>query len=406
MKKTMLIILSLIFQVGNQAHAQKPSAVSASLKSQQPVKSLSSSIIKKEKVIEAESSDRIHSGKLNFALLGRRYDDAIVNSNVAMMFVSLSLQAQYQNWLDGKLAVVQILGSGAQSSLYGVGEGGVPNVLLVSEANLGIKPFQGLQARAGIVEVDMGAVQSQLYPQNNAGYLLFLNYKTENNFELGLNGSQSLANSTKSNRVLDEDTTPMITLGTLYSTLPIETTRTTLKASVSRFYFTDLSSADADAAQKTGSSTIGNGAGGNLFEYEYRGDEYALALSQKLGLKHEITLKGSAIKNELAPEEKNSGWMGKFELKTALNKIEILPSYTRFYLQSDALPSPYANFLFGYSNRQGFVYNVKLNFLKEKFAIFGGYMKSDVISEKVTASQYQADREVYSIGAEAKYDLF
>jgi hypothetical protein len=361
---------------------------------------------KKVFIHEDSKSDQTFEGDLRFVLLGRRYDDEIVNSRVGAVFIEVDLKAHYQNWLTGRLNMLQLSASGSQSAFYGVSEGSVPNALFLAEASLAVRPIEGVEAKAGVLEITANSISSQIYPQNNAGLSLDAKLKSQQGASIGLIASQSIANSNKSNRVLDEDTTPLITIGTLQTSLPVESWGTTFQASASRFFFTDLSNSDADSAVKTGSTTTGNGAGGSLFVYEYRGNEYAASISQKIGLKNEATIKGSTIKNELAPEKSNLGWQGKFEWKTTLNNLEILPSYSRFYLESDAIPSPYANFLFGYANREGSVYNLRFNFLKQKFSLFGGFINSNVINTNATSSQFQADRFIYTLGAEAKYELF
>ncbi len=129
-------------------------------------------------------------------------------------------------------------------------------------------------------------------------------------------------------------------------------------------------------------------------------------MGEIINLKNSISLKGSTIRNELAPQGSNSGWQGRFDFKSRLNSFDLIPSYTKFRMESDALPASAANFLYGFTNREGSVYSLKMDFPKEKFSAFASYVKANVISNTALSSQYQADREVYTIGAEAKYDLF
>jgi hypothetical protein len=350
-------------------------------------------------------SDRTYKGDVAFLIHGKRFDDAVVNSRYARLFISLTLEANYRDWFQARFAATQILTSGQASNLYGVTEAGTSDGLLFQEASLNLIPVKGVEASTGIIAVDLNPLYSQMMGQSNAGGALKADLKGDLG-TLGMYASQSIPGTGTSNRVTDEDTLPLLTVGTLSLEFPADTVGFNFKTAATQFVFTDLSSQAAADAQKKGSTIVGNGSGGYLFAYEFRGTEYAAAIEQNVFRADKITIKGSTVRNELAPDGQNMGWQGNLKYLKSFNKWTLTPSYTRFHMESDALPSAYSLLNLGFSNRDGASYAVTIDFPKEKFSIFGGYVNSNVLNQNSTAGMFQADRDIYTLGAEAKYDIF
>jgi hypothetical protein len=356
-----------------------------------------------------EKSLRSNTGKATFTLMGRRYDDPMVNSRWGRFIFGLELESRYQNWLQGNLDVAVIQTSGMSATNLGVTEAGPASFIGLNEASLKLMPTSFASTKAGILRINMNPIFSQFYEQNWAGALAQLESKGDAT-SVSLTGSQSIPTSKdNSNKLSDENTTPLLTVGNLLGTIKVEGTGTTLRASASHFEFTDLSVSAASDAQKTGSSTVGVGKTGIQYLYEFRGKEYAVGLEQRIGLLTQINLKASMVKNELAPESFNTGKQYKVELLRSFNRVDVIPSYIQFRMESDALPSSYSLAGVGYTNRVGYALGLKLDFFRDKFNIFGGYTNAKVLNSEpslVSAATYQGDREVYTLGAEAKYDLF
>jgi hypothetical protein len=360
-------------------------------------------------VIKPESStksNRVYKGDLSFTLQNRRFDDPVVKSQFSRIFISVNLEAMYRDWLQLKFGAIQMLTSGQASNLYAVTEGGTGNALIIDEAALYLRPFTGLRLTGGIVKQDINPVYSLFYTQSDAGVIGEIN-KAGDWGMIALIASQGIPTSKgTSNRVIDEDTLPLLTVGTLAAEFPIEKLGTKLRLAGAHFTFTDLSSQAAADSQQTGSSTVGNSKGGFLFAYQFRGQEVAASLEQKIFTADKLTLKASQVKNELAPDGFNKAWQTRIEYNKAFNKWNLIPSMNRFYVESDVLPSVYSLPAIGFTNRQGIGYGLKIDFPTEKINVFGGYTQALIVNTATTAAAFQGDREIYTIGAEAKYDIF
>lgn len=409
--RSFLRVLSLVFGVFTGLQLQAQATSTSTLQSPAAPKLVAPTadltVAKKSTVYP----DRIYKSEVAFTLLGRRYDDPFVNARWSRLVAEFYVLAKHQDWLEAKISLVQLLTSGSASYNLGVTEQGPSSGLVLDEASLKLMPTSWLMGKAGVLRVDLNPVASQYFMQNQAGAQVDLKAKTDAT-EVTLSGSQTIPTSKNSSNVLaDEGTNALLTVGSLTGVVNFDKTKTAVRASVAHYEFTDLSSAAAADAQKTGSTVVGVSKDFNFF-YEYRGKEYALAFEQGVGLASKISLKGSLISNELAPAEFRDGTQLKLEYTQAIRNYELIPSVSWFRLESDALPSLYTNGGLGYSNRYGKTFALRTNFPKEKFMIFASYTEANPINAVAAdgmatqAETYQADRQIYTIGAEAKYDIF
>jgi hypothetical protein len=360
--------------------------------------------------------DRSYSGDVGFTLYGKRLQDEIVNSRIARLIIELNLSTTYRDWLSGELTAVQFLTSGQASNLYAVTEGSPSSATLVDKAFVQARYFPngwGGYVRTGIIPAGLAQFYSSMYEQSNAGYSVVAGFDNkspnttkENEVQALVAVTQSIPTSkSNSNRIIDEDTLPMLSTATVYASVPFNIGATRLKGSHTRFVFTDPSSQSAMDSSTLGSTTTGNGKGGYLFANDYRGAESALILEQDLFLADKITLKGSVLNNDAAPSGANSGWQTKIEYKKGFNKFNLIPNVSRFRIEADALPASYGQPGI-YTNRYGRGLGLKLEVPSEKFNISAGYVEANVLNTNTTSSVYQSDRQSYTLSMEAKYDIF
>jgi len=359
-------------------------------------------------------SDRIYKGEVSYTLMGRRFDDPFVNSRWGRAIIDLSLSAEYENWFEANLSVAQLLSSGSASYQLGVTEAGPSNGLFLNEATVAIKPFDFLTAKAGVLEVQYNPVLSMFTTQGQAGGSVRLSHSNESDLgvlKVYLEGSQSIPTAiSKGSVITDEGTNPLLTLGTLSTDFKNEDAGTRFRLSATHFEYTDLSTASATDSLRTGSTVVGNKD--FQFAYEFRGKEYAAAIEQEIALSHEIRAKASFISNELAPKGLRDGYQYRLEYARTFNKWKFIPGFTQFRVEGDALPSLYSVGSYGYTNREGYNVAMKVEFAKQKFNVFTGYTNAKAINKNGAnantsqASTYQADREIFTLGAEVKYDIF
>lgn len=359
--------------------------------------------------------NRKYFGEVIFTTMGRRTDDPFVQSRYARAIIEGTLGVKYENWLEAKLAVVQLLTSGTASQQMGVTEAGPGSGFFMDEASISLKPADWLKGSFGVLAIKFSPIYSLYSSQSEAGGQVELSQtwgdKDELYFKTSLKGSQSIPTAkSNGNLITDEGTSPLLTVGTAYAEVDNKLTGTRARISATHFEFTDLPGSAASDSLKIGGSVFGTKD--IQFLYEFRGKEFAAALKQEIGLSHAVEVKASTIRNERAPAGLNEGNQVKVEYTRAFNKWELLPSYTQFRVEGDALPALYSISSIGYTNRIGYALALKANFPKENFNVFGGYTNSKAIREagiiqtNTNTSTYQADREIYTLGAEVQYDIF
>jgi hypothetical protein len=365
---------------------------------------------------DKSKTDRTYAGNVGFTLMDRRFQDAVVNTRFARLIVEANLSAIYRDWLAAELTVFQFLTSGQASNLYAVTEGTPSTATLVDKAFVQAQYFNsgwGGAVRGGIIPANLASNYSNMYQQSNAGYSVVAGFDNKGKSNPKENEAQALIAVTQSiptsransNRVIDEDTLPMLSTASVNANVPFDSGRTRIKASATRFVFTDLSSQSATDSSVLGSTTIGNGKGGYLFVNEYRGTENSLVLEQSLFLADKISFKGASVKNEAAEPGANSGWQTRVEYSKAFNKFNLIPNASRFRVESDAIPASYGQPGI-FTNRYGQGYGLKFEVPSEKFNVAASYVEAEVLNTNTTASVYQSDRQSYTLSIEAKYDIF
>ncbi len=366
--------------------------------------------------VEERNTDRNYTGDVIYTLMGRRFDDPFVNSRWGRAIIEINMGLNYETWLEANFSAAQLLTSGASSYQLGVTEAGPSSGLFLNEASLTLKPLgENFKLTGGVLDVSYGPIYSLFTAQAQAGANINLNQKGESSFgqsKINFDISQSIPASAKGNIITDEGTNPLLTLAVLSGELKNVDTGSRLRASVTHYEYTDLSTSTATDSQKTGSTVLGSKD--FQFAYEFRGREFALGFDQEIGLSHKLEWRGSSMSNERAPAENRDGWQQQVRYTRTFNKWKLIPSITQFRVESDALPSSYGISSFGFTNRQGYNVTVKVDFPKDRFNFFGGYTNAKAIVGSDDIQQFtnsnlgtfQADREIFTLGAEVTYDIF
>lgn len=390
-----LILVSFLIPILAQSQAINPLKQELRVQAQEDIK----------------NKDKIYNADLAYTMMGRRFDDPFVNSRWGRSIIEASIGVKYEEWLKAKLAAVQIFTSGSVGSQLGVSEAGATNGLFLDEASLTLTPAKWIEGSAGVLSISYSPVMSFFSGAAQAGGMLTFQEKNKDGFSASFKVSQSIPTSVaKGNIITDEGTNPLLTLATAYLDLKNNSTGSRIHGSATHYEYTDLSTATASDSLRTGSTVTG----GKDFQfvYEFRGKEFALGIEQEIGISYEIKLKGNVISNERAPEPLRNGEQVRLELERKFNKWNLIPSVTQYRIEGDALPSSYSLGSFGYTNREGYAANLKVEIPKHNFNVFAGYTNAKAINkdgQNLDVSQnstFQADREVFTIGAEVTYELF
>lgn len=359
----------------------------------------------------SKNSNSMYNADIGYTLMGRRFDDPFVNSRWGRSIIESSIGMKYEEWLKARLAAVLIFTSGSVGSQMGVTEAGATNGLFLEEASISISPVKWIEGSAGVLDIVYNPIMSFFSGAAQPGGMFSLDHKFESDLRLRFEVSQSIPTSAaRGNIITDEGTNPLLTLAIAYADFKNAPTGSRIRASATHYEYTDLSTATASDSLRTGSSVAGTKD--FQFVHEYRGKEFALGFEQEIGISHELKLKGSVISNERAPEQLQNGEQVKLEYERKFNKWNLVPSVTQFRIEGDALPSSYSISSFGYTNREGYAANLKVVIPKHKLNVFAGYTNANAINkngENLNVSQnstYQADREIFTLGAEVTYEIF
>lgn len=359
-------------------------------------------------------AERKYFGDVSFTLMGRSLEDQFANSRWGRTIIEANLGARYEDWLEGRLSVVQLLTSGAASYQMGVTESRPSSGTAVDEARLSVTPSRWSKFSAGILSIQLSPILSQMQPQAQAGGEVGVDNRWETrwgSFRGSLSANQSIPTSRDSgNLIIDEFTNPLLTTATVFAEAQNDNINARFRLSAAHFEYTDLLSAAAADSVRTGSTVVG--MRDVQFLYEFRGKEYAASYRQQIGLSHAFEFRASQIYNERAPSDINKGQQARIEYIRTFDKWEIVPSLTFFRMESDALPSLYSLGAAGFTNRKGYTAGLRAIFPKERFNIFASYTNAQAIREagvvrsNAEQSTFQVDREVFTLGAEVQYAVF
>ncbi len=185
--------------------------------------------------------------------------------------------------------------------------------------------------------------------------------------------------------------------------LKSEKSGTELRLAGTRFQFENLSTNVATDSYFLGNSlnSFEGTSRAFRFRFGFMGTETAADLKQLIG-PHEANLFATRIENDQAPSNRRSGYHVGGGFKAKLGNLTVRPHYSRFDYGADVTPAVYSLITNRYHNRSGTRIGLDLELVKEKLALKGYHIKADEKEE----NPYLADRDIYNLAVEAKYDLF
>lgn len=358
----------------------------------------------------ASAPEQIYKGSITVGMIGKRFNDEVVNSAYGRGALAIEFTGSYQDWLRGRFRAGQVYSSGATSNLYAVTEGNASTFAFLDEASLTFVPLSAatLETRlsGGVLPIRQNPILTALWEVNSwtAGRLE-LEQKGDDG-RVVLTAQQAIPSGTDiSNRLIDEDTLPLYTNASLFGEVGIFNTGWKIGATAASFVFTDPSSAAAASSMKIGSTTFGNGKS-VLFAYDYRGVESAMSLGYTAPSGDTLGFSVSDLRNELAPSGRAN--LAKAEFKRVGNKWDYTTALTGFRIESDSVPAIFVNPGFGFTNRIGGTLSLKAEQRKERFSLGGAYTRAVVLNTDALSARdgYQADRDIFTLSAEFKHDLF
>ena len=341
------------------------------------------------------------TSKVTIVVYGRQVEDEFSRSHQGVTVIDPELYVKYGEYLTLGLDLVAILGTGNASNFWNE-DGKPPNAILLNEGYGKINFDKNLFVKAGVIRTPINPLTSIMTPGTFIG--------AQEEWQIGadesnitLTGYEAIPSSgTVSRRIYDDGTQAYFLSQTLAGRLKTDF-GTDLKAAATRFQFENLSTNVANDSYFLGNSleSFEGSSKSFRFRYGFMGTETSLTLKQDIG-KHEASIFGSTIVNDQAPDGQNKGRMVGGGLKIVSGNYAFRPQYTVFNYDADVIPTTYSLITMRFQNRTGYKVGFDIELIKEKLALRNYYMKMNLKD----ANPYLADREIYNIALEAKYDIF
>jgi len=380
---TLIIGLSLAFH----AKAQSSSALSVSPNVSAPK--------------EEEEKQYKPTGKVLFSVYSRQTEDEFSRSHQGVTVINPEFSARYGEYITLGLDLAGFFGTGNASNFW-TDDGKAPNTILLNEAYAKINIHPDLFVKAGAIKTPLNPLMSIMTPGAFMG--------AQEEWQIGADDSNITVNAfqaipssgTVTKRIYDDGTQAYFLSQTVSGKLKAQT-GTEVKLAATRFQFENLSTNVATDSYFLGNSlTAFEGSSKSFrFRHGFMGTESGVTVKQEIG-KHELFLFASTIVNDQAEAGKNKGNMVGGSVKTVFGNYIVRPSYTRFNYDADVTPTVYTTMTGRFQNRDGYRVGIDIELKKERLALKNYYIKMDLKD----ANPYLADREIYNIAVEAKYDIF
>ncbi len=313
------------------------------------------------------------------------------------------INARYNSWLALDFQFELFFRSANTESRF-TQEGKATRALFIDSAALVVNPLPGLTLSGGIIYQAINPIRSIVSEEGSAGasekYEIPIN--PQNKFILI--ASELIPNSgTVTPGIIDDAPSAFFLTQTLEYEADIKALRTEVKMAVTHFEYGNLSSNVASDSMFIGNDIRSfSGIGPNThFSIGFSGLESSAEAVTHLDRTLNMKLGTSIIQNTEAPSDRNFGAQGFVELTAKLGNIKISPALKYFKVGADVTPATYTILPYRYFDRQGFTVGMAVELIKEKITFFGNYTNSSLI----LPSRYLANREMYYLGLEAKYDV-
>jgi hypothetical protein len=390
----MALVLAVVFSVAYTAKAQNQTNLTGST-------ALGLSGNQSEAIDERPYKP---TGKVTFSLYSRQTEDSLSRSHQGTTIINPEFSARYDDYISLSLELAGLFGSGNASNFW-TDDGKAPNTILLHEAAAKINVHKNAFIKAGALKATLNPLSS-IMPVTFGGAFMGVQEEWQigaDDSNITLGAFQAIPSSgTVSKRIYDDGTQAYFLSQTVGSKLKVSS-GTEIKAAATRYQFENLSTNVAVDSYFLGNSlTAFEGSSKSFrFRHGFMGTESAVTVKHEIN-KHELFLFASMIVNDQAPDGKNKGNMVGGSIKASFGNYAIRPSYTRFNYDADVSPAVYSTTTARFQNREGYRVGFDIELKKEKLALKNYYIKMDLKD----ANPYLADREIYNIAVEAKYDIF
>lgn len=332
-------------------------------------------------------------------ITGSSREDRFVNSKYVGGIISIEGEASISDYFSSRLGLTFFLTEGSYSNRYG-SEGKAPKAMYLDEALVEVRPIEQVAVQAGIVKTRISPFTSTLDANGFPGFKETV--KLEGDYlKTSLMAIQAMPTSTTATVKQSESgvTTSFIAYGGEISTNPKGSDGLTLQASLARFEFNNLTSSAAKDSEGLGNSIQSTSQ--SRFLYGFAGTETGLGASYKFNKDTSLKIGGTFLRNDLAPEQKNKGYVYSASLSFPAFSGSLTTSAGYYYNESDTLPATYTSGTRGFNNRFGQFGSLRHTLKKHNLSSYLRFTRVNEIEDRPTVD----DRNSVSIGLEVDYDI-
>lgn len=181
-----------------------------------------------------------------------------------------------------------------------------------------------------------------------------------------------------------------------------KTSQLKMGLSLYRYKFENLTSAMASKNTAFETNTVGGIAPSAFYFYRYIGYLGGAAVDYAFSKRFSLGLKSGFIYNEYAVDGASQGASLALGSKWQVSPdLSLEPEAGLFYNESDVVPSNVVSSTLGGLNRRAYMVYLKATLPRHNVSIYG----RAVLANELAPKPFMTDRQIYTIGMEAGYDL-
>lgn len=338
-------------------------------------------------------------------IMGQSTRDALSKSNAGLTDIAPRLDVIYNSWLSFDFQLEAFFVAGNGESFY-TDEGKSSNGIYLDEAAVNLEPLPDLVFRGGALYTSLNPLLSIMSQNSFLGASQKYELKTAKSaFKVSAVADESVPSSGTVNKgLIDDAPNAYFLTQTLRADLVAASMATTFSVASTHYEFGNLSSNVASDSVLIGNnpSSFEGTKTNTQYLIGFEGFETAASVLTDWSKRITTELIGSYIQNNQAfNATAGTGDQAQLKVTTKFERFNIIPSYTLFHMGADVTPATYTITPVRYQDRDGFTAMLKFELKKEKISFFGSYTNGTLIQP----NPYLADREIYALGVEGKYDI-
>lgn len=336
---------------------------------------------------------------LKAAVKTRRITDKNLQATISGAELETDLKHTFGKVVSSHLNFLTLLQAGSTNSMFS-DEGKATNGFSINEAAMVFKAMPELAFKGGLIETRPSSMPTFFFRRGFPGLSETVT-TSRGRFRGSLTAAQLVPTASGFSRDRSSETGPSLLLHTATAQVGEENDRLSATVSAMHFRFDNLNANNAQESRFIGNTVEGLGAAQARFTYDYEGAQGTLTLRARLNRVFSAELNGSTIRNFAAPSGAAAGWLATFVPTIDLPAVALKPELGYYRAESDILPALYTESAYGQTNRGGAIAGLKVELKDEHVTLTSRWIQA----RKLTENPYLADRSIFTVGIEGKYEL-